>query len=72
MLAIVANATLLEFTTDAEITADPESQQAYDLIDERIPPDPPEEVVNELIVVRSDEHTVDDSEFEAKLADFVE
>jgi putative drug exporter of the RND superfamily len=71
VLAIAANATMLEFTTEAEITADPESQQAYDLIDERIPPDPPQEVVNELIVVRSDEHLVIDPEFQAKLADFV-
>lgn len=64
VLAVGAIATLLEFTTESEVTNNPESEQAYDLLD-RLPPSPPEDVVNELVVVRSDSLTVDDPGFKA-------
>ena len=70
VLAIGAIVTSLEFTTEAEITAKPESQQAYDLINERVPPGPPEEVVNELIVIRSASGlTVADPRFRRKVTE---
>ncbi len=62
VLAVGAIGTLLEFTTESEVLNDPESEQAYDLLG-RLPPGPPEDVVNELIVVRSDGLTVDDPAF---------
>jgi RND superfamily putative drug exporter len=65
-LAVGAIATLLEFTTDSEVTNNPESEQAYDLLN-RLPPSPPEEVVNELVVVRSDRLTVEEPAFRASV-----
>jgi uncharacterized membrane protein YdfJ with MMPL/SSD domain len=53
VLAFGAIVTMLEFTSEAEITANPESEQAYDLLAERVPPGPPEDEVSEVIVVRS-------------------
>ena len=53
MLAFGAIVTMLEFTSEAEITANPESEQAYDLLAERVPPGPPEDEVSEVIVIRS-------------------
>ena len=53
VLAFGAIATMLEFTSEAEITANPESEQAYDLLAERVPPGPPEDEVSEVIVIRS-------------------
>jgi uncharacterized membrane protein YdfJ with MMPL/SSD domain len=69
VLAVAAIATMLEFTSEAEITAKPESEQAYDLLSERLPPQPPEEVVSELIVVRAKDPsvTVDDPRFARKV-----
>jgi putative drug exporter of the RND superfamily len=64
VLAVGAIATLLEFTTESEVTNNPESEQAYDLLN-RLPPGPPDEVVNELVVVHSDRLTVDDPAFKA-------
>jgi putative drug exporter of the RND superfamily len=72
VFGIAANVTLLEFTTEAEITADPESEQAYDLMAERLPPEPSDEVVDELIVVRSDRFTADDPAFLQKARDLVD
>ena len=69
VLAVGAIVTMLEFTSEAAITAKPESEQAYDLLGERIPPEPPEEVVNEVIVVRSTGLTVDDSRFRRKVTE---
>ena len=69
VLAFGAIVTMLEFTSEAEITAKPESEQAYDLIGERIPPGPPEDVVNEVIVVRSTGLTVDDPRFRRKVTE---
>ena len=70
VLAFGAIVTLLEFTSEAEITANPESEQAYDLLAERVPPGPPEEEVSEVIVVRSSSGlTVDDPRFRRKVTE---
>jgi uncharacterized membrane protein YdfJ with MMPL/SSD domain len=66
VLAVFAIATLLEFTTEGEVTSDPESEQAYDLLAERLA-DVPEDPIDELIIVRSSRLTVDDPEFAAKV-----
>jgi uncharacterized membrane protein YdfJ with MMPL/SSD domain len=66
VLAVAAIAMLLEFTTEAEVLNNPESEQAYELLGERIPPDP-NGVVTELVVVRSEQPTVDGPAFRAKL-----
>jgi RND superfamily putative drug exporter len=49
-------------TTDAEVTADTESNRGYDAIGEHFAQRP---VVHEVVVVRSEELTVDDDEFRA-------
>ena len=54
-------------TTDSEVTSNPESEQAYDLLFERMPPD--EDFVNELVIVHSPRREVDDPVFEAKVRD---
>ena len=54
-------------TTDSEVTSNPESEQAYELLFERIPPD--EEFVNELVIVHSPELVVEDPAFETKVRD---
>jgi RND superfamily putative drug exporter len=70
VLAFGAIVTMLEFTSEAEITANPESEQAYDLLAERVPPGPPEEEDSEVIVVRSSSGlTVDDPRFRRKVTD---
>jgi putative drug exporter of the RND superfamily len=70
VLAFGAIVTLLEFTSEAEITANPESEQAYDLLADRVPPGPPEEEVSEVIVVRSSSGlTVDDPRFRRKVTE---
>jgi uncharacterized membrane protein YdfJ with MMPL/SSD domain len=55
-----------DLTTESEVTNNPESEQAYELIGSRIPYDPEDEV-SELIVVRSPSFTVDDPEFRSKV-----
>ena len=52
-------------TTDAEMTNDPESYRAYDLIGEHFPPD--DEYVNEVVVIRSRTIEVSDPAFRAKV-----
>ena len=70
VLAVGAIVTMLEFTSEAEITAKPESEQAYDLLAERVPPGPPEEEVSELIVIRSAGGlTIDDPRFRRKVTE---
>ena len=69
VLAFGAIATMLEFTSEAEITAKPESQQAYDLLAERVPPGPPEDEVSEVIVIRSTSLTVSDPRFRRKVTE---
>jgi MMPL family len=55
-----------DLTTESEVTNNPESEQAYQLMGSRVPFNPDEQV-NELIVVRTDDPTVDDARFEQKV-----
>jgi uncharacterized membrane protein YdfJ with MMPL/SSD domain len=76
VLGIATVVTLLDLTTEDEITSNPESEQGYDAIGRHFPPDPQEEYVNELILVRSSTLSVEDAAFrdkvEALLADVQE
>ncbi len=56
-------------TTEAEVTNDPESIRALRLIEERFPE---RDFASELVVVRSERHTVDDPEFRARVEELVE
>jgi uncharacterized membrane protein YdfJ with MMPL/SSD domain len=67
LLAIGTVATLLELTSEGEVTSNPESERGYEAIDRHFPPDPNVEWVNELIVVRSSGRTVDDPSFRRKV-----
>ena len=66
-LSVGAIAGLLgdSLTTDSEMTNDPESYRAYDLLREHFPPSDDE--VNELVVVRSTTLEVTDAAFRAKV-----
>ena len=59
VLSVVLSAALLGgvLTSDAELTNNPESYRAYDLMAERLPPDP--NYVTEVVVVRAGERAVD-------------
>ncbi len=72
VLAIVAIVTLLggSLTTEGEPTNNPESERADEALFQAIPPDP-RTAVSDIVVIRSDEHTVDSVEFEAYVRDFV-
>jgi uncharacterized membrane protein YdfJ with MMPL/SSD domain len=73
VLAFGAIVTMLEFTSEAEITANPESEQAYDLLAERVPPGPPEDEVSEVIVIRSTSGlTVAQPRFRRKVTELAE
>jgi len=63
---VLTGAFIGDLTTDSQITNNPESEQAYDLIGSRIRHDPNEQV-NELIVVHSSQLTVDSPEFRRKV-----
>jgi RND superfamily putative drug exporter len=52
-------------TTEGEVTNEPESEEAYQLLGERIPAD--DDFVNELVVVHSPQLEVDNPAFEAKV-----
>ena len=67
ILAVVTLVALLDLTSEGELTANPESRQGYDLIGQHFPPSPDDEYVNELVLVRSQTHTVDDPVFRAKV-----
>jgi putative drug exporter of the RND superfamily len=66
-VAVGLIATLLPsaLTTEGEVTSNPESEQAYALIDERLPQE--DETVNELVVVHSAQRDVYEPVFEAKV-----
>jgi len=66
VLAVAAVATFLGdgLSTDATLTNNPESERAYDLIGAHFPGG---DFTSELIVVRSDSLTVDDSAFRVRL-----
>jgi RND superfamily putative drug exporter len=67
LLSVAAIAALLgsTLTTDAEMTNDPESYRAYDLLGEHFPPST--DYVNELVVVHSPTLDVGDAAFRAKV-----
>ena len=60
-----------DLTTESEVTNNPESEQAYELIGSRIPFDPDDQV-NELIVVHSTSLTAADPPFRRKVVDLAE
>jgi uncharacterized membrane protein YdfJ with MMPL/SSD domain len=64
VLAVVAIVTLLggSLTTEGEPTNNPEAFQARDVLEEAFPPDPGT-TVTDIVVVRSDENTVDSPQF---------
>ncbi len=71
VLAAAATIALLlssALTTEGEMTNDPESYRGYDLIGEHFPYDP-NEVVNEVVIVRSATVSVDDPEFQRRVED---
>ena len=73
VLAIVVIATLLggSLTTEGEPTNNPESLRARDAQAAAFPPDPGT-TVTDIVVVRSDEHTVDSPQFESFVRELVE
>jgi RND superfamily putative drug exporter len=66
LASFVAIALLLgsALTNDGDVTSDPDSKQAAALIHESFPPT---SAASEIVVVRSDRHTVDDPAFRAKV-----
>jgi uncharacterized membrane protein YdfJ with MMPL/SSD domain len=60
-----------DLTTESEVTNNPESEQAYQLIGSRIPYDPDEQV-SELVVVHSPTLTADDPAFRRKVIGLAE
>jgi putative drug exporter of the RND superfamily len=72
VLAIAAIVTLLggSLTTEGAPTNNPESERADEALFRALPPDPGT-AVSDIVVIRSDEHTVDSAEFEAYVRDFV-
>jgi uncharacterized membrane protein YdfJ with MMPL/SSD domain len=67
VLGVVTIAALLDLTSEGELTSNPESEQGYDAIGRHLPPDPNDDYVNELILVRSESSTVDDAAFRDKV-----
>ena len=67
VLGVVTIAALLDLTSEGELTSNPESEQGYEAIGRHFPPDPNEEYVNELILVRSETATVDEPAFRDKV-----
>jgi uncharacterized membrane protein YdfJ with MMPL/SSD domain len=55
-------------TGEAEQLNNPESQQAYDLIEERVPPTPGDDI-SDVVLVRSNALRASDSRFQAKVED---
>ena len=72
VLAIVAIVALLggSLTTEGAPTNNPESQRALDAQERAFPPDPGT-TVTDIVVVRSDEHTVDSPQFESFVRELV-
>jgi uncharacterized membrane protein YdfJ with MMPL/SSD domain len=67
VLGIGTIGALLDLTSEGEVTSNPESEQGYDAIGRHFPPDPADEYVNELILVRSPSLSVDDPAFRDKV-----
>jgi uncharacterized membrane protein YdfJ with MMPL/SSD domain len=72
VLAIVAIVTFLggSLTTEGAPTNNPESERADEALFRALPPDP-RTAVSDIVVIRSDDHTVDSAEFEGYVRDFV-
>jgi uncharacterized membrane protein YdfJ with MMPL/SSD domain len=68
VLGIGLVVTFLDLTTEGNVTSNPESEQGYALIGKHFPPDPTDEWVNELVVIRSQRHTVRDRAFRGKVS----
>ena len=51
-------------SSEADVTSDPESKQAQDLIDERFPE---RDALDELVIVRSEELTTEDPSFRERV-----
>ena len=58
---------LLDLTSEGDVTNEPESGRAYELIGARMPFEPGDEFVNELVLVRSDRLATGDAAFERKV-----
>jgi hypothetical protein len=73
LLAMLAIATLLggSLTTEGKPTNSPESERADDVKLAAFPPDP-STAVSDIVVIRSEEYTVDSQEFKAFVRGFVE
>ena len=69
VLALVAAGLFLpgNLTSTGHVTGNPESKQAEDLVSRHFPPDP--NAADELVVVRSPTHTVDDPTFKRFVAE---
>jgi putative drug exporter of the RND superfamily len=67
VLGIGTIVALLDLTSEGELTSNPESERGYEAIGRHLPPDPNEEYVNELILIRSGTSTVDDPAFRNKV-----
>jgi putative drug exporter of the RND superfamily len=69
IVAVIASVVLIAFflgnalTGEAEPLNNPESEQAYTLVAERVPPSRTGEFTTDVVVVRSDDYTVDDALF---------
>jgi putative drug exporter of the RND superfamily len=67
--AVIVSVVLMAFflgnalTGEAEQLNNPESEQAYDLIGERVPPSRTGEFTTDVVLIRSDDYTVDDALF---------
>jgi uncharacterized membrane protein YdfJ with MMPL/SSD domain len=69
VLGLGTTAALLDLTSAGEVTSNPESDRGYAAIGRHFPPDPQDEYVNELILVRSERETVDGPAFRRKVGD---
>jgi RND superfamily putative drug exporter len=74
VLAILAIALFLgdALTGEAEQLNNPESEQAYTLMNERLPPDPTGAFTTDVVLIRSNRVSVQDRSFRAKLDDVSE
>jgi putative drug exporter of the RND superfamily len=66
VLSVVAIVTLLggSLTTEGEPTNNPQAYRALDIVERAFPPDSGS-TVTDIVIVRSDEHTVDSAQFES-------
>jgi uncharacterized membrane protein YdfJ with MMPL/SSD domain len=71
LVSIVAVVSLLDLTSEGEVTNEPESERAYELIGDRMPFEPDDEFVSELVLVRSDRLRTDDPAVERKVTALV-